>query len=316
MNKIGLVVFWFGKLPPYFPFFLKGCEHNKSVLDIHIFSDQKIPETSPSNVFLHITSWLEFQKILSDRLGTNVIVKNPFKLCDFRPMFGLVFEEYLKPYEFWGYGDIDVIYGDLQKYIPAKILDKYDVLTFREFIISGAFTILRNNDYTRTLFRKSPDLDFVFSSEEYVSFDEAGRKRAMCRKRIPAYELHYIDNFVCWTSIVQSEDDKGILKLYARDYLKESLPYNSCLFYSHGEIKITQLDEVIGYHLVTEKRNREFVIPTWKHIDDFYYITPTGFYKKNNYLYWLVSRCRRFLGNSARLEKRIIDIFNYRIAKI
>jgi hypothetical protein len=313
MNAIGIIIPWYGKLPNYFPFFIKGCQHNVSILDIHFFTDQDIDFELPSNVFVHKMNWTDLEKLFTTRINGPVTLTKPYKLCDYKPMFGLVFEDYLKSYTFWGYSDIDLIYGDLKKYLTPKILVKYDVLTFREFIVSGAFTILKNNEYTRTLFQKSPDLDFVFSAVEYVSFDESGKKRAMCRKRIPAYDLYEIDKFVCWTSIIQSEEDKGHLLLYARDYLKESLPYNTCLTYSSGEIKSTPLDEYIGYHLVTEKRNQEFVIPSWTRIDDLFYITPTGFYKKGTHFYFLKSRFRKLMGHYFQLKKRISDSYNFRI---
>ena len=280
MNKIAIIIPYYGALPKYFPFFLKGCAHNKNIIDIFLITDINIEIEVPENVFIKNISWAELQKLFSQKLEFPINLKKPYKLCDFKPMYGFIFEEYIEKYDFWGYCDVDLILGDLSKYLTSKILEKYDILTFREYIVSGAFTILRNNEYNRTLFKRSPDIEFVFSSEKYVSFDESGDKREICRKRIAAYELLHIDNFVCWTSIVQREGDDGNLRLYARDYLKESLPYNSCLTYLNGEIKLNQSDEFIGYHLVTEKRNPEFVIPSWEKINDLFYITPTGFYNK------------------------------------
>ena len=177
MNRIAIIIPWYGKLPNYFPFFLKGCEHNKSIIDILFFTDQNITIQLPENVLVHNLSWENLQKVIAERLNASVIIESSYKLCDYKPMLGHIFEAYVKSYEFWGYGDIDIIYGDLQKYITPKILNKYDIITFREYIISGALTILKNNDYTRTLFQKSPDIQFVYSSKEYVSFDESGKKK-------------------------------------------------------------------------------------------------------------------------------------------
>jgi len=291
---------------------LKGCAHNKNILDIFLITDIKVNMVIPENVIVKNLSWDELQRLFSQKLEFPINMKKSYKLCDFKPMYGLIFEDIIEKYDFWGYCDVDIIFGDLKKYFTPNILDKFDVLTFREFIISGAFTILKNNEYTKTLFKKSPNLEYVISSEEYVSFDESGNKRVMCRKRIPAYDLLYIDNLVCWTSIIQKEDDNGNLKLYARDYLKESLPFNSCLIYSNGEIKLTPSDEFIGYHMVTEKRNPEFIIPSWKKVDDTFYITPTGFYNKKSNFNFLITRYRKIRGKYFRLKKRISDSINYR----
>lgn len=230
-------------------------------------------------------------------------------------MFGEIFKDILLPYEFWGYGDIDVIYGDLKKYLTKKILDENDIITFREYIVSGAFTILRKNEYTINLYKVSPDIDRVLSTESYMGFDEAGNKIGECRKLIPAYELTYIDNFICWTSIVQKESDNGNLKLYSRYFLKESILFCTKLVYNNGEIHIkSDPDEFAIFHLVREKRNPSFVIPKWKKIEDEFYITTTGFYNHKEYHNWyfLLSNVRKLSGFIKKIKKRANDSFNYR----
>ena len=191
------------------------------------------------------------------------------------------------------------------------------ILTFFEYFIkySFTFTIIRNNEYTRTLYKISQDIQRVLTEKKYIAFDEAGKKIKLCRKLIPAYDLINIDNFVCWTSIVQKEANEGNLKLYSRYLIKESLPFSTILTYNNGEINIkSDYDEFAIYHLVTEKRNLSFVIPKWKIIDDKFYITTTGFYKYNEYhnFYFLLRNYRNFLGFFKKIRKKTNDSFNYR----
>lgn len=315
MNKIGLIIPWFGMLPTYFPFFIKGCEHNKDILDIHIFTDSYFDIELPTNIIVHHISFDDLITKISDKVQFQVKINNPYKLCDYKPLLGKIFEEDIIDYEFWGYGDIDVIYGDLKKFLKPDFLEKYDIITFREYIISGAFTLLRNNEYTRNLYKLSPDLDRVFKEEKYIAFDEAGKKIDECKNRIPAYDLLHVDNFVCWTTIVQKEAQLKNLRLYSEYYINEAIVYSIVLKYNNGVLKIHNVpDEYCFFHLVTDKRNPEFKIPNWNKIPNIFFITSTGFYSESEYntLFTLLHSYRRMSGTILTLKKRVTDSFNYR----
>ena len=49
-------------------------------------------------------------------------------------------------YDFWGYCDIDLIFGNIRKFITDDILDKYDKILSR-----GHFTLFRNKDSINTI---------------------------------------------------------------------------------------------------------------------------------------------------------------------
>ena len=44
-------------------------------------------------------------------------VNSPYKLCDYKPVYGLIFDEDLQDYDFWGHCDVDLIFGDIRKFI-------------------------------------------------------------------------------------------------------------------------------------------------------------------------------------------------------
>jgi len=53
--------------------------------------------------------------------------------CDddiIQPALGHIYRDYLKGYSHWGYADIDVLMGDLRRYLDPQELQDYDVLTF------------------------------------------------------------------------------------------------------------------------------------------------------------------------------------------
>ena len=65
-------------------------------------------------------SFCSIQQLIRNKFSFPVKIDSPWELCAFRPAYGDIFEEYFNGYDFWGYGDLDVIYGDLDKYIEIQ----------------------------------------------------------------------------------------------------------------------------------------------------------------------------------------------------
>ena len=126
MNSIGIVICYFGKWPPWFPLFLKSCIYNDTI-DWLVFSDYDLPEQS-GNIKFHPFFKEQFNRLATKKLGFDINIQDPYKLCDFKPAFGKIFEDYLKEYDFWGYSDIDLIYGNIPGFITSNILKQYDFL--------------------------------------------------------------------------------------------------------------------------------------------------------------------------------------------
>jgi len=52
------------------------------------------------------------------------------KLCDTRPLWGLLFREELRDYSWWGYGDVDGLFGGgVRRLFSPTLLSRYDVLS-------------------------------------------------------------------------------------------------------------------------------------------------------------------------------------------
>lgn len=145
-NKIALIMPYFGKWPEWINLFFYSCGKN-NFIDFYIFTDCPKPEKLPSNVIYYITSWKEHCSHISNALKIEFSSEHrPYKLCDLRPFYGLIYKELLKGYVFWGYGDIDLCYGNLRSWLNDSNLRKYDVLSTHANRLSGHFCLLRNND--------------------------------------------------------------------------------------------------------------------------------------------------------------------------
>ena len=114
-----------GKYPWYFPYFLHSCRYNPTV-DFLIFTDNYDPNLEiPSNVKMIPYSIDLFKADAAKTLGFEVAVSSGYKLCDFKPAYGTIFSDCIKDYDFWGYCDMDMIFGNVSV-ASAKIILCWD----------------------------------------------------------------------------------------------------------------------------------------------------------------------------------------------
>ena len=182
--KICIICVYWGELPNWFPCFFKSCKLNSDI-DFKIFIDQNIPDFIGDNIkYSHLTL-KQFNSLASQKLGLNVSFKNPYKICDFKPVFGKIFEDYLTTYDFWGYCDMDIIFGPIRNFISNIILTRYDIISTYYGFLSGPFCLYRNTKYVNDLFRSSVDYESILENERNLGFDENIR-----RKELEGFSTH------------------------------------------------------------------------------------------------------------------------------
>lgn len=169
--KICVISIWFGRLPSYLPHFLKTCAAN-SFIDWLFISDQKLPTVSSENIMVMELTQISFTDLASRQLGFKVTIKDPYKVCDFKPLFGKIFEDHLNPYQYWGYCDQDIVFGDIHKHIQPLILEKPDVISFYRNFLSGPFCLFRNTSPIVNLFSHVPGHKSILQDPEHKAFDE------------------------------------------------------------------------------------------------------------------------------------------------
>ena len=77
-----------------------------------IITDIKEKYDYPDNVKVINMSFTELRKKVQSCFDFKIYLGKPYKLCDYKCAYGLIFEEYIKNYDFWGHCDLDCIYGD------------------------------------------------------------------------------------------------------------------------------------------------------------------------------------------------------------
>lgn len=174
MNRIAMLCPYFGNLvTSQFKLWIKSCATNSS-FDFILFSDdQRINDINlPANVHFISMTWPECQNLVHNKMGGNINIGRPYKLCDYRPAFGIIFSDYLTDYDYWGYGDnADTIWGDLRAFIDDDCLMKYDKIG-----IYGHFALMRNsaenNNRYLTPSKSGMPLEEIFTREETTCFDD------------------------------------------------------------------------------------------------------------------------------------------------
>ncbi len=190
MKKIAFVIPWSGKLPNYFQLWLRSCAYNLSV-DFLIFTSETISEPLPKNVKHFSLDFEQLRKKFQSNFDFPIVIDEPYRFCDFKPTYGEVFAEYLKEYDFWGYCDVDLIWGDIRKFITDDVLNRYDRIYTR-----GHCTLYRNTPEVNALYRTLPhegllDWKYVFTHEGSFCFDEwgdGGFSEIIKRNAIPNYD--------------------------------------------------------------------------------------------------------------------------------
>jgi hypothetical protein len=175
--------------PPYFPFFLKSLENCGA--DVIIVGGGKFDSVTmaalPSNVRHIPLEWTDLTNLVSKKLfAGNPMPKikkaSVYKVIDMKPLFGFLFRDIIKGYEFWGHIDNDMLLGNVGE-ILDPLLDDYDVIIPNQQDCAdkdcdrtwGPFTLYRNVPRITELFRLGDKgLYPVMNSQLPYFFDEWG----------------------------------------------------------------------------------------------------------------------------------------------
>ena len=217
MKKCCFIIPYFGKMPNYFELFLKSCAFNQDY-DWLIFSDDQEKYNLPNNVKIIYMTFEELHTMINNKIGMDCTISEVHKLCDYKPAYGMIFEEYLNNYKFWGHCDLDIILGDLNDFITDKMLNNYDkifclghmILYRNEYSINRMFMQPINGE---SLYKK------VFNTDKTLIFDETfGGKEN-------------IDTiFRTYKKRVYSEDLSFNVKIFPSKFVRTKFEYSTYSF--------------------------------------------------------------------------------------
>lgn len=170
MKKCCFINPYFGSFPNYFDLFLKTCAYNKS-FNWLIITDCDYDGELPDNVKLEKMTFEFFCKKIQSKFDFKIALNTPYKLCDFKPAYGYIFEKEIEEYEYWGHCDLDILLGDLSKFLTDDLLAKYDKL-----FCLGHMVIYRNSYENNRIFMSNIDgMEWYkesFANSQVTIFDE------------------------------------------------------------------------------------------------------------------------------------------------
>jgi hypothetical protein len=256
VKSVAIVTCYFGSWPWYFPYFVHSCKFNPAIDFVIITDTDEEIYDKPENIKIIKSQLSVVAKMASQKLGFKVGIKEPYKLCDFKPAYGLLFPEILNEYDFWGHGDIDVIYGNIRSFITDEMLNEYELITGRHDFLSGTFTLFRNNDKMNTLFMESKDYKKVFSEPRHFCFDECN----FLWKQIGELKPHEtIFDLSCeiesMTHVVRRLQAENKLSAFFDFLIVEGVAGN--LQWVKGKVIFKKEFEALLYHLIKFKKENK-----------------------------------------------------------
>lgn len=250
-NRIALIIPYFTSAPPIWlglNFYTCARQHN---IDFIYFTDCDEIITMASkyiNIICHKKTFLEYCDMVSKRLKIDFHPEYAYKLCDLKPFYGFIHHDILQDYDFWGYGDNDLEYGNLDVLTNSKMLDTYNVITTMSERIAGHFAIFRNNDRYRMLPFRCRKWKEHLQCEKHVGFDESDWVRLVLpEKRIltAIYKLlfRHLFSYRKWVDLTYRLYSNKWNRKFTKEMFTTTIPKESEVWiYDNSTGKITAPD--------------------------------------------------------------------------
>lgn len=183
------ILVYFGHFNCYFQQWLNSCAINKTI-DWLIVTDDKSQFYLPQNARLIYTGFKDVQDKIYSIWGRNVRIETPYDLCVYRVAYHRIFPELITGYDYWGFCDCDLIWGNISVAIEEPMQNGFDKISWR-----GHFTLFRNDETINDVYTK--EVDGIYSFRDAISrtpknhlnlFDEVGINLLFDHYRLKTYK--------------------------------------------------------------------------------------------------------------------------------
>ena len=223
MQRIIILIPYFGKFPEWSDFFFETVKRNETI-DFLFYTDCDMKAYQAPNIFSVKLSFQEYNDKVNKHLDFQFTPENAYKLCDIRPLFGEIHKDDFKEYDFYGWCDLDLIFGDIRSFYTDEILKSFDVFTTHENRMSGHFSLFRNNSRNREMYKSIYEWQDTLKNPSFVGMDEHGLKNAYQMTVIDKFNEKYNRNIE--NAITRKIKSRKTSRLYMREhYSTPFLPY-------------------------------------------------------------------------------------------
>lgn len=171
-KSVAVICFYSGSFPDWFPLYFETLKINATI-DFFFHTDGDHTPYNAQNVIFKHFSELDYLLFIKERTNFSIPSGNPYKLCDFRPLLGMIHYEDIKSYEYYGYADINLLFGDIRSFYDAPLHRGYDVISTHENMLSDHFVLFKNHELNRSFYKKIGGWKEKISAEGVVGIGEA-----------------------------------------------------------------------------------------------------------------------------------------------
>ena len=175
-----LLIPYFGSFNCLFDFWFESAKNNPD-FDFIVFTDANVEKYSAPNIRFVKMSFKEIKEKIQSCFDFKISLEEPYKLCDYKTAYCDIFSDYIKDYDYWGYCDIDLVFGKLSNFYSDTLLAQFDKISD-----AGHFTLYKNNEKINSLYKRHTlshcfDHKTVFSNSKSYAFDEWGDNKGINR---------------------------------------------------------------------------------------------------------------------------------------
>jgi hypothetical protein len=165
------VIPYFGRWPEWFNLFVESCKWNPEVR-WRFYTDCGEPENWADNLdYVHI-SFEDYKGLVRERFSIPFNPTDSYKLCDLKPCLGDLHGRDIAGYPFYGYGDIDVIYGKVRNFYTDEVLAASDIFSTHATILSGHLAVFRNTPKMQHLYERIPNYEHLLRNPKVAGISE------------------------------------------------------------------------------------------------------------------------------------------------
>lgn len=265
-TKIALITVWLGTWRGWINLHLESCARNPDVTWFLLHDQTTLPAHQPPNVRFVSTSLPHLASRFQNLTGRECSLTTPYKACDLKPLLGPLFPELVADFEWRGYCDTDLLWGNLQRYITNEELARHDIITSHVCAIVGQFTIFRGIDLPRQLVAEIPNIDALFGDPNYRGVDELLIDKAACaretlgrlrvsRRMLQVWERLYEPSWETWASELETKRLGHPVEI--------RFPLGSCEWRDGRVVHLATGEETMFFHFLEWKRRWQLPLYPW-----------------------------------------------------
>ena len=282
---------FFGKTPSWINYFILSCKINPEI-DWLFYSNISFNNQLPPNIHYVKASLEDFNALASEKLGFNVKLYNPYKICDYRPAFAEIFSDYITSYEYWGYCDLDLIFGNIINFLKIHKYKRFDIITSRIDSLAGHFSLFRNCEGINYMYKKiwrfktnllKIDKHFYldersnYIGQSYIKNHENLNFKNLLpkiRNSLSYRTLKLLPFLFDITRVAEKYENKGSIKILRISDIQSDEYFNKSnikawkISWKNGKLYDENFSkEILYFHFIQLKKDRNFVIDPFININ-------------------------------------------------